>query len=55
MGYFIDVLTYFLDLECGIVPLLSMQCQKALEFHQKYLNFCSEEVLLVWNDMRVSN
>ncbi len=25
------------------VPLLSMQCQKALGFHQKYLNLCSED------------
>ncbi len=24
-------------------PLLSMQSQKALEFHQKYLNLCSED------------
>ncbi len=31
--------------------------QKALGFHQKYLNLCSEDeqVLQVWNDMRVSN
>ncbi len=33
MDYFIDVLTNFLDLERGIVPLLSMQGQKALGFH----------------------
>jgi len=47
-----------------VVLLLSMQDQKALGFHQKYLKLCSEDkrrsywfgkVLLVWNDMRVSN
>ncbi len=26
-----------------VVPLLSMQGQKALGFHQKYLNLCSED------------
>ncbi len=25
------------------VVLLSMECQKALRFHQKYLNLCSED------------
>ncbi len=32
------------------VMLLSMEGQKALRFHQKYI-----KVLRVWNDMRVSN
>ncbi len=35
-----------------------MQGQKALRFHKKYLNLCSEDerkVLQVWNDMRMSN
>ncbi len=36
------------------VALQSMQGQKALGFHQKYLNLCSEDER-VWNDMRVSN
>ncbi len=26
-----------------VVVLLSMQCQKVLGFHQKYLNWCSED------------
>ncbi len=26
-----------------VVPLLSTQCQKALGFHQKYINLCSED------------
>ncbi len=30
MGYFIDVLTNFLDVECGKVPLLYIQGQKVL-------------------------
>ncbi len=39
------------------VVLLSMEGQKALGIHQKYLNLCSEadEGLTGWNDMRVSN
>ncbi len=40
------------------VVLLSMEGLRALGFHQKYLNLCSEDepkVLRVWNDMRVSN
>ncbi len=40
------------------VALLSMQGQKALEFHQKYLNLSSEDERIsyeFWNDMRVSN
>ncbi len=39
-----------------VVVLLSMQGQKALGFHQKYLMFRRwTKVLQVWNDMRVSN
>ncbi len=40
---------------------VALQGQKALRFHYKYLNLCSEDermkikVLWVWNDMRVSN
>ncbi len=26
-----------------VVPLLSMEGQKALRFHKKYLNLCSED------------
>ncbi len=58
MDYFNDVLTTFLGLECYVsVVLLSMEGQKALRLHPKYLNLCSEEekVLWVWNDMKVSN
>ncbi len=42
----------------SVVALLSIEGQKALGFHQTYLNLCSEDelkVLRVWNDMRVSN
>ncbi len=28
------------------VVLLSMECQIALRFHQKYLNLCSEDELM---------
>ncbi len=57
MDYFNDVRTTFLALNV-VVALLSMQGQKALGFHQKYLNLCSEDerrwqVLRVWT--RVSN
>ncbi len=41
-----------------VVLLLSMQGQKSLGFHQKYLNLCSEDerrVLQVWNDVKGSN
>ncbi len=31
-----------------VVALLSMQSQKALGFHQKYLNLCSEDELRPW-------
>jgi len=35
---------------------MSMERQKALRFHQKDLHLCSEdEVLRVWNDVRVIN
>ncbi len=36
-----------------VVLLLSMQGQKTLEFHKKYLNLCSEDEQRssrVWND-----
>ncbi len=42
MDYFNDTLTTFLGLEV-VVTLLSMQGQKTLGFHQKYLNVCSED------------
>ncbi len=32
-----------------------MEGQRALRFHQKYLNLCSEDERQVWNDIRVSN
>ncbi len=41
MDYFNDVLTTFLGLARGSC-VLYMQGQKALGFHQKYLNLCSE-------------
>ncbi len=40
MDYFNDVLTTFWALK--VVVALSIQGQKALGFHQKYLNLCSE-------------
>ncbi len=42
MDYFNDVLILRF---CAwiVVPLLSMEGQKALRFHQKYLNLCSED------------
>ncbi len=42
MDYFNNVLATFLGLNM-VTPLLSMQHQKALRFHQKYLNLCSED------------
>ncbi len=42
MDYFNNVLTAFRALNV-VVTLLSMQGQKALEFHQTYLNLCSED------------
>ncbi len=41
MDYFNDVLTTFLGLERG--SSLAMEDQKALGFHQKYLNLCYED------------
>ncbi len=42
MDYFNDVLKlHFCALI--VVPLLSLKSQKALRFHQKYLNLCSED------------
>ncbi len=43
MDYFNDVLTTFLGLERGTFNVLSMEGQKALGFHQKYLNLWSED------------
>ncbi len=42
MDYFNDVLTTFLNLECGCC-ITSYACQNALGFYQKYLNLCSED------------
>ncbi len=43
----------FLSLR-SVVPLRSMQDQKSLGFHQKYLNLWRwTKVLRLWNDMRV--
>ncbi len=42
MDYFNDDLTTFLG-QNVLVVLLSMESQKALGFHQKYLNLCSED------------
>ncbi len=50
----IIVLSPFLGL-ITVVPLLSMEGQKALGFHKKYLNWCSEVERKSGNDMRVSN
>ncbi len=41
-GFFNDVLTTFLDL-IVLGSLLSMEGQRALGIHQKYLNLCSED------------
>jgi len=38
MDYFNNIFTTFLALESGL-----WRDQKALRFHQKYLNFCSED------------
>ncbi len=43
MDCFTDVLTTFLETGNIKVVLLSMEGQKALGFHQKYLNLCSED------------
>ncbi len=42
MDYFNDALLYFCALTI-VVPLLSMEGQKDLGFHPKYLNLCSED------------
>ncbi len=43
---------YYLSVPLNVVaPLLSMEGQKALRFHQKYRNLCSEAQ--VWINMRV--
>ncbi len=41
MDYFNDVLTIFLGLKC-VICVAVYAGQKALRFHQKYLNLCSE-------------
>ncbi len=43
MDYFNGVFTTFLGLECGNSVAVYMQGQKALGFHKKYLNLCSED------------
>ncbi len=56
MDYFVNVLSTL-----NVVgPLLSMEGQKSVRFHQKYMNFCftvesQMKVLRVCNNMRVSN
>ncbi len=37
------------------VALLSMEAQRALRMHQKYLNLCSKDERRSLNDMRGSN
>ncbi len=39
MDYFVIFVT---SLDLVVVPLLSVEGQKVLRFHQKYLNLCSE-------------
>ncbi len=41
IDYFKDVLTTILGLEVG--SCVDVEGQKALGFHQKYLNLCSED------------
>ncbi len=41
MDYFTDILSTFLDIECGSCISVYAGCRKALEFHQKYLYLCS--------------
>ncbi len=44
MDYFnVVFLTTFLDLDIVLGSLLSMEGQRALRIHQKYLNMCSED------------
>ncbi len=43
MDYFNDVLTTFVGLKCVSSLAVYMEGQKALGFHQKYLNLCSED------------
>ncbi len=54
MDYFNNVLFWALNVS---VALQYMEGQKALGFNQKYLNLYSEDeqILWVWNDIRVSN
>ncbi len=56
-NYDIFTFTFYRWALTMVIPLLSMQGQKALIFHQKYINLCSRwtKVLLVRNDMSVSN
>ncbi len=43
MGYFNDVLTTSLRTLNVVVSLVSLQGKKALRFHKKYINLCSED------------
>ncbi len=43
MDYFNDILTTFMCRDCGSAVSLSMEGQRALTFHHKYLNLCSED------------
>ncbi len=43
MDCFIDVLATFLCIDRGNI-ILSMEGQRALRFHQKYLHLCSEDL-----------
>ncbi len=56
MDYFTNVLLHFCAL-IMVTTLLSMEGQRALRFHQKYLNLCSEvnEGLRFGTTLRVSN
>ncbi len=46
MGYFIDVLTSFLGLECGSCSLCRFR--KLSDFTKQYLNLCSRWTKVVW-------
>ncbi len=46
MDYFSKVLNIFLGLECGNCVAV-YRGQKALGFNQKYINLCSEVVILL--------
>ncbi len=54
MDYYNNVLTIFLALTM-VIQLLSIQGQKTLGFHQKYLNFCYNDEQRPCVYMMVSN